>query len=175
MEKLAEATGVAKTTLYRRWPNVWAIVMDALLAQTMEMAPLVKKRTARESFSAEMKLLVDSYKSGRGQLLLRILARAHVDAILMDMVKKRWLEPLQVRGRSIVDEGIASGELREGLDAKLVLDILYGPVYHRLFFGTGAVTASSIDKLISTVFAGMERRDGGRRKIMQPRKSRARK
>jgi len=173
MEKVAEVTGVAKTTLYRRWPNAWAILMDAFLAETREMAPLAQKGTVRESFSEDMKLLVEAYSSGRGQMLLRILARAHVDTALMDAVKKRWLEPLQVRGRSIVAWGIASGELQEGPDPDLVLDILYGPVYHRLFFGAEAVTASYIDKLISTVFSGLERRNGAQPRATQSRRSRA--
>lgn len=35
MERLAERTGVAKTTIYRRWPNISTVVMDAFLAEAI--------------------------------------------------------------------------------------------------------------------------------------------
>ena len=57
---------------------------------------------------------------------------------------------------------IASGELRAGLEPDIVLDALYGPLYHRLLlpYDGEAVRLSDayIDALIDTVFAGLERK-----------------
>jgi AcrR family transcriptional regulator len=33
VQKIADRSGVAKTTIYRRWPNVASIVMDAFLSE----------------------------------------------------------------------------------------------------------------------------------------------
>jgi AcrR family transcriptional regulator len=35
IEGIAARAGVGKTTIYRRWPSVWAIVTDAVMADTV--------------------------------------------------------------------------------------------------------------------------------------------
>ena len=56
IEGIAARTGIAKTTIYRRWPNVGAIVMDAFLADVTRLAPIQTRATARESFTASMQI-----------------------------------------------------------------------------------------------------------------------
>ena len=40
VEGIAARSGIAKTTIYRRWANVGAIVMDAFLADVTRLAPI---------------------------------------------------------------------------------------------------------------------------------------
>ena len=42
VEGVAERAGVGKTTIYRRWPNVWAVVVDAVLAEVTRVSPVVE-------------------------------------------------------------------------------------------------------------------------------------
>src|SRR5688572_7359127 len=69
VEGVAARAGVAKTTIYRRWPNVWAIVMDAFLAEVTRLAPIQARATARESLAASMRLLARAYRGRPGKLL----------------------------------------------------------------------------------------------------------
>ena len=158
IEGIADRTGVAKTTIYRRWPNVWALVMDAFLSEVTRAAPIREKATARESFAASMKLLARAYRGQQGKIMQPLLGRAQVDERLRDAVKTRWVEPRRQIAREIVRRGVANGELRPGLDPDVVLDALYGPLYHRLLvpYNDAAISDSYIDAVIDTVFGGLE-------------------
>ena len=158
MEGIADRTGVAKTTLYRRWPNVSALVMDAFLSEVMRAAPIRDKATARESFAASMKLLARAYRGQQGKIMKPLLGRAQVDERLRDAVKTRWVEPRRQIAREIVRRGIANGELRAGLDPDVVLDALYGAIYHRLLvpYNDAGISDSYIDAVVDTVFGGLE-------------------
>ena len=45
VEGIAARSGIAKTTIYRRWANVGAIVMDAFLADVTRLAPIQVRST----------------------------------------------------------------------------------------------------------------------------------
>ncbi|MER9597190.1 TetR/AcrR family transcriptional regulator [Mesorhizobium sp. M0244] len=158
IEGIGERTGVAKTTIYRRWPNVSAVVMDAFLAEVTKAAPIQEKATARESFAASMKLLARAYRGQQGRIMRPLLGRAQTDERLLDAVKMRWVEPRRQIAREIVRRGIANGELRPGLDPDVVLDTLYGPIYHRLLvpYVNSDIPDAYIEAVIETVFGGLE-------------------
>lgn len=158
VERLAERTGVAKTTIYRRWPNVSAIVMDAFLTEVTNAAPIREKATARETFATAMKLLARAYRGRQGQIMRPLLGRAQVDDRLLDAVRLRWVEPRRQIAREIVRRGIEAGELKPGLDPDVVLDLLYGPIYHRLLvpYVNSDTSDAYIDAVVEAAFGGLE-------------------
>ncbi|AGA28350.1 TetR/AcrR family transcriptional regulator [Singulisphaera acidiphila] len=163
VEGVAARAGVGKTTIYRRWANVWAVVMDAVLANLTQMAPIEEHPTARESFRASMRSLAKAYRGKAGKLLRPLIGRAQVDADLRQAVQAQWVEPRRRIARKVVRRGIESGELREGLDADVVLDALYGPIYHRLLvpYDDAPLSDEFIDRVIDHVFGGLERNTAG--------------
>jgi AcrR family transcriptional regulator len=162
VEGLAARTGVGKMTIYRRWPNVWAVAVDAVLAEVNRVSPVVERKTARDSLSASMKLVAKSFRGRHGRLIRPLIGRAQTDAALRAAIDERWLSPRRVLSRAIVRRGIERGELRPDLDPDAVIDALYGPLYHRLllpYSGTEVrLTDAYIDALIEIIFGGIERR-----------------
>ncbi len=159
VEGVASRAGVAKTTIYRRWPNVWAILMEGFLAEVNRLAPLQELPTARQSFAASMRLLARAYRGPQARALRSLIGRAQLESALLEAVRTRWVEPRRQIARAIVRRGMASGELRADLDPDVVLDALYGPIYHRLLvpYENGALSDAYIETLVETVFAGLER------------------
>jgi AcrR family transcriptional regulator len=159
IEGIAARAGVAKTTIYRRWSTVWAIVMDAFLADVNRLAPIQERPTARESFVASMRLLAKAYRSPQARVLRPLLGRAQVEPDLLDAVRKRWVEPRRRVAREIIRRGIAQGELRADVDTDVVLDLLYGALYHRLLvpYSDAPISEAYITAVVDTAFAGLER------------------
>jgi AcrR family transcriptional regulator len=159
-EGVAARAGVGKMTIYRRWPNVWAVVVDAILAEVTRVSPVLERATARESLTVSMKLVAKSFRGRHGRLLRPLIGRAQVDDTLRAAIDERWLSPRRELSREIVRRGIERGELRPGLDPDVVIDALYGPLYHRLLLPYGGTTVrladAYIDALIDTVFGGIE-------------------
>jgi AcrR family transcriptional regulator len=54
IQKIVQRSGVAKTTIYRRWPNVASIVMDAFLSDMASVSPISAKETATETVRMSM-------------------------------------------------------------------------------------------------------------------------
>jgi AcrR family transcriptional regulator len=171
VEGVAARAGVAKTTVYRRWPNVWAIVMEAFLAEVTRLAPIQARATARESLAASMRLLAQAYRGRPGKLLRPLLGRAQLEPDLREAVRTRWVEPRRQVARDVIRRGIEAGELRAGLDADVALDALYGPLYHRLLVPyeealdqkrvyDAPLSDAYIDALVDTVFGGLARQSG---------------
>ena len=162
IDGVAKRAAVGRTTIYRRWPDVWSVVVDAVLDEVTRVAPVQQRATARESFAVSMRLVAKSFRGHHGKILRPLVGRAQIDETLRKTLADRWLLARRKISREIVLRGIASGELREGLDPDIVLDALYGPLYHRLLlpYNGDAVHLSDayIDALIDTVFGGLERK-----------------
>jgi len=162
IEGIAARAGVGKTTIYRRWPSVWAIVVEAVLADVTQISPVLERATARESFTVSMKLVAKAFRGKNGKLLRPLIGRAQFDDGLRAAISESWLNDRRKLSRELVLRGIESGELRAGLDPDTVLDALYGPLYHRLLLpydGTEVrLSDAYIDALIDTVFGGIERK-----------------
>jgi AcrR family transcriptional regulator len=157
VERLAERTGVAKTTIYRRWPNISTVVMDAFLAEVERAAPIVELPTARESLTVSMKSLARLYRGPYGNTLRVLIGRAQIDPELRHAVMTRWVEPRRAVARSIIRRGILGQEIRGELDPDVILDALYGPIYHRLLvpYENIELSDSYIDELLGAVFMGV--------------------
>jgi Tetracyclin repressor-like, C-terminal domain len=136
--------------------------MDAFLAEVTQLAPIQARATARESLAASMRLLARAYRGRPGQLLRPLLGRAQVEPDLWEAVRTRWVEPRRQVAREVIRRGIDTGELRAGLDADVVLDALYGPLYHRILvpYDNAPLSDAYIDALVDTVFGGLERQPG---------------
>jgi AcrR family transcriptional regulator len=158
VEGIAERAGVGKATIYRRWPNAFAIVMDAFLAEVMRAAPIQERATARESFTASMCSLARLYRGRHGKMMRALVGRAQGDEKLMHILATHWVEPRRKIARAIIRRGIENGELRSGLDPDVVLDALYGPFYHRLLvpYAQSNISEKFVHAVVDTVFRGLE-------------------
>lgn len=158
-EAVAAHAGVAKTTVYRRWPNVWALVVDAFLEDVSAVAPITEGDTVRESFRTSMRSLIKAYRGPTGTLLRAVIGRAQVDDVLREEVRNRWVEPRRESARELVRRGMDDGELRSDLDIDVVLDTLYGPIYHRILvpYRDADLTEGFVDRIVDHVFTGIER------------------
>ena len=160
VEKLSAHSEIAKTTMYRRWPNISAIVLDAFLAEVTKDAPIVEKATVRETFSVAMKLLVRTYCGRHGLTLRTLIGRAQTDESLRHAVENRWVEPRRQSARDILMGGMRRGELKPDVDPDIILDALYGAIYHRLLlpYKQSVLSADFVDLLIEMIFNGIESR-----------------
>jgi len=76
VEGIAARAGVGKSTIYRRWPDAWSIVADAVLSDAARIAPVLERATARESFRASMRLVARSFRGRFGEILRPQIGRA---------------------------------------------------------------------------------------------------
>jgi AcrR family transcriptional regulator len=125
IEAVAAKAGVGKATIYRRWPNKEALLVDAM--GTMK-GPLPEP--AGESVREDLIMLVANMRSKRSErygkvtaCLMPELARSPE----MHRVYQSMVEPRREVMRQVLRRGIETGELRADLDIELTMLMLSGP------------------------------------------------
>ena len=125
MEAVAARAGVGKATIYRRWSNKEALLVDAVA--TMK-GPLPEPRG--ESVREDLILLVAASRNKRMEHYGKVTA-----CLLPEMAKspamrhvyQAVIEPRRNVMRGVLRRGIESGELRADLDVELTLLMISGP------------------------------------------------
>jgi len=157
VETLARHSGAARTTIYRRWPNISAILMDAILSQMNREAPIQEKATVRKSFEDAMKLLVEVYAGPHGKTLRTLIGRAQFDERLGKEVATRWVVPRRKLARELLRLGMDRGEIRPDVDPDIILDSLYGPIYHRMLvpYENASLDGRFVEAVVEITFEGV--------------------
>jgi AcrR family transcriptional regulator len=139
MGDVAARAGVAKTTLYRRWPSKNELVVAAVAEQLdeLEMADLGSLRADIEAVVAQFAALLSAPETQAA--LLALFAEATRDPLLRVRVREAIIEPqkrLVIAGRAAAQ---ARGELaadtceemaRAAVD--IIFDTVAGTVVHRM-------------------------------------------
>ncbi len=125
IEAVAAKAGVGKATIYRRWPNKEALLVDAVAAMK---GPLPEP--AGVSVRDDLVMLVAANRGGRSRRYSRVtlclLPDLHRDEDLRRM-HQAVVEPRREVMRGVLRRGVANGELRADLDIELTLLMLSGP------------------------------------------------
>jgi AcrR family transcriptional regulator len=125
IESVAARAGVGKATIYRRWPNKEALLMDAVA--TMK-GPLPEPGGV--SVRDDLIALVTANRTSRAKEFGKITTCLLPDLMRDEDLRRMHqtvLEPRRERMREILRRGIATGELRADLNVDLTVLMLSGP------------------------------------------------
>lgn len=154
---VAERAGVARTTVYRRWPGRVELAVDAVSAafDGLRLRDHGSLAADIQAVVAEVAELLDQ-PAVRG-CLLALLTEACRDAD----VRTRVDSVLTARLRELVDAGrthaAARGEVPPGppADDTLVLSVIGGALLYRTATGDGQVDAAFVASLATLVAQGL--------------------
>ena len=153
VEAIAEKAGVARTTVYRRWPSKATIVMDALLVRVEPEINFPSGTSPIINLRAQMSLLARTFRSRKGVLVRSLLAEAQSDPELKQAFLERWILKRRAAAVYVIRAAIAAGELAAGTDPEVLLDVLYGGLYYWLLIGINPPTEKHVEALWRTVMS----------------------
>jgi AcrR family transcriptional regulator len=156
VEGVASRSGVAKTTIYRRWRDKWELALDAVM---IDMLPRfdnpVDVGDTRKELVTFVKSVVNLFASrpygpAMQGLVSEIattpeLARAYREQVVLP--RRRQLEP-------VIERGIARGDLRPDTDVGLVHELLVGPLFYRLLFSGDPLDRKAGQRVVDAVLEG---------------------
>jgi AcrR family transcriptional regulator len=133
MEDVAQLAGVGKATIYRRWPTKGLLAFEAFQTNFLATQPLPDTGTVRGDLTVALQSwirTVDGTVAGR--TLRGLIAEVQRDPALSDAWRERFVQPVRAQHRILVARGIDRGELAQDADSEILLDLVFGPAYHRL-------------------------------------------
>jgi len=153
IEGVALRAGVAKTSIYRRWPSKGALLLDlymeGLAPATLE--PSGKK--VRQAFAAYLNQTVERLKdAGWSNTLRSLVAEAQNDPALARLVRDKVIEPRREDGRRLLEHGMKTGEIRRNVDIDITLDFVFGAIWYRLLLGHAAVDEAFARRATAELF-----------------------
>ena len=144
VERIAAAAGVAKSTVYRRWPTKGALIVDCLL-DAFGPAPLEGADRA-EVISGVIRWIAGKVaEPGVGDAFAGVFSDAVSDPALREILASRFQEPYRIAFEE------ALGEPRERV--LFLIDVVVGVLLHRMGMTGEPMAESDVDALVSMVLA----------------------
>lgn len=145
IEQVAARAGVAKATVYRRWPNKEALLLDAVMGVEVEL-PKLPGSSARD----DLVLLVDSMRrrvagsaqpaeSTASRLYPCMIAEGARHPEIAAKYKQIVVEQRREAVRTVIRRGIATSELRSDIDVETMLLLLIAPMLVQLYMWSAGV------------------------------------
>lgn len=155
--EVAERAGVAKTTVYRRFPAR----EDLIGAAVERLNDDLPKGPTAGPVRVQLATLLQGIRSHTpdsewSRILAHAVGQGARDSTFAEMVRSRVLMPRRQLLRDVIEAGIASGELRSDLDPDVALPVLVGPM---LYLGKWDNATSSprvsVEQVLDVIMAGM--------------------
>jgi AcrR family transcriptional regulator len=157
MDAVAERAGVSKATIYRWWPTKETLALDALFNEWAAAAPATRDTgSLRGDLLALMRpwaRLASSRPYGR--VIAGLITEAQTDPEFAAEYRSRFVEPRRAQAREVFRRSIERGEIKADAKIEVALDMLYGPLYHRLLHGHAPLSDRFVRDVVNTVVDGL--------------------
>src|SRR5437660_11636741 len=155
IEAVAQRSGVAKTTVYRRWPTRDELVADALDSRSDRYEPVPDTGSIRGDLKEFCEGVRAKLTSNHGKAMLKSLVAA-VDQSpeIVETVQRFWRGRRDVGGY-LIERWIRRGVLRPETDADLLVELILAPIYLRVLLPGGPLTEDVLESFIDLALDGV--------------------
>lgn len=149
--EIAKSAGVSSATLYRWWNSKEEIMFDACFEHVKPALDITGNGSALKRLVDYVVRATDFLCSEDGKVMARLVTGIHEDKKLQRMFLDRYVIPRRRIQRGIIEEAIASGELKQDTDPDLLIDALNGPLYFRWLQGHAPLNRKFAETLVDTI------------------------
>ncbi len=156
MDAVATRAGVSKATIYRWWPTKETLALDALYHEWAGVPPPRDSGSLRGDL---LSLLRPWARLARrrpyGRVIAGLVTEAQMDPAFARQYRTRFVQPRRDQARAIFRRAIERGEIPADTKIEVALDVLYGPIYHRLLHGHAPLNDRFVRDVIDTALDGI--------------------
>jgi AcrR family transcriptional regulator len=157
MDTVAKRAGVSKATIYRWWPTKEALALDSLYHE-WDTTPAASPDTG--SLRGDLHGLVRPWvrrirARPYGRVVAALITEAQTDPEFALEYRARFVDPRRRTARELFTRAIERGEIVPETDVDLAIDLIYGPLYHRLLHGHAPLSDHFATDVVDTALAGL--------------------
>ena len=156
MDTVAERAGVSKATIYRWWPTKQMLALDALYHEWDTARPSPRDTgSLRGDLLSLLRPWIRRVRARPyGRVIAALITEAQTDPGFAEQYRARFVEPRREPARALFRRAIERGEIAAG-DFEIALDLLYGPIYHRLLHGHAPLSDRFLEAVVDSALAGL--------------------
>jgi AcrR family transcriptional regulator len=165
MDDVAERAGVSKATIYRWWPAKELLAVDALVTEWADPAKGSERDTGtlRGDLLARFRPWMRQLNHTQfARVIAGLIAEAQTDPAFAALYREQFVDPRRAATRQLLVRAVERGEIPADTNLDLSLDLLYGPIYHRLLHGHAPLSERFAQQVVDAVIAAIS--SGGVRK-----------
>ncbi len=154
--EIAKAAGVSSATLYRWWKSKEEILFDACFEHMKPVLAISGTGSALGRLRRYVLRAREFLSSEDGAVMARLITGIHEDKKLRRMFLERYVVPRRQIQRGIIEEAIASGELKRATDPELLIDALNGPLFFRWLQGHASLDKRFAERIFEKTISGFQ-------------------
>ena len=158
IEAIAARAGVAKTTIYRSWPNRAALVVELLTEMARSTVPLPSGPDPLKAVRTEMRGIAGASDHLMGRLLTSLLGEAQRDPEIRAALLDGLFYPRTEATSKMIRAAQAAGRLRKDVPAPVIVDLLVGPLFYRMFVRHEPLNDAFVTQVFQCVTTGLEKK-----------------
>ena len=169
MDAVAERAGVSKATIYRWWPTKETLALDALYNEWAAVQPTPRNTGSLRGDLLSLLRPWVRLASSRpyGRVIGALITEVQTDPAFGEVYRSRFVEPRREQARVVFRRAIERGEIPADTKVEVAVDMLYGPLYHRLLHRHAPLNERFMRDVVDTVLDGVMRESAS--VINQPR------
>jgi hypothetical protein len=138
--------------------------MEACAAMVAREVPLPDKGSFVENFRDYLDHICAFFTTQLSKpAIAGLLAEAQCNPELAQAFQERLLMQRRTVLRTILEGGVAHGELRSGVDLDVIMDMVHGAIWYRTLLLKAPLDVAFIQSLIAQVMAGCAAPDASRK------------
>jgi AcrR family transcriptional regulator len=154
-DRVAAAAGSSKVTLYKWWPSAGALAAEAYFTHSEQLLEFPDTGDLRADLTAQMRAFVRLLTDGRtGAVIAGLIGVAQTDPELSAAFSRHYSGPRRALALATFEKARDRGELRAGLDLRILVDQLWGACYHRLLVPDEPLTEEFAVALVDNALDG---------------------
>jgi AcrR family transcriptional regulator len=155
IEAVAARAGVGKTTVYRRWPSKIPLVVDALTAMKPPTPSMIPDEvTTRDALVRAMGGFTKPHEGSAARVLAGLVDAMSRNEELATAVRAVLVTERQRGLMEVIERGKRRGEIRPDVDARVMIDLLGGPMVLRRLITGDPVNARLAHAIVDLVMDG---------------------
>jgi AcrR family transcriptional regulator len=156
VEAVAARSGVAKTTIYRRWRDKWQLALDAVMIDTLPRfdEPVDVGDTRKELLTFVNSVVKMLAATPYGPAMQGLVSRIATDPDLARVYRDQVVRPRLAQLAPVIQRGIVRGDLHADTEVRLVHELLVGPIFYRLLLSGAPLGRNLGPRIVDAILAG---------------------
>jgi len=156
IDGVAARAGVGKATIYRRWSSKESLVLEALNTDD-SIIPTPNTGSLRGDLEQYYDVLIERFRMNEGSDVLPHLIEAACYDPEVRVSLDAYISSRQKPLRTVLQRALQRGEIANGTDLTVLVDMLVGPTMYRRLLTGGRIDRPFVRKMLHILLGSIDR------------------